>query len=46
MSPAVGADGAIYVGTNGGTAFAIEPDGRLRWSAPVGGTDRGGANLQ
>ncbi len=29
--PLVGADGAIYIGTNNGNFYALEPDGRLRW---------------
>ena len=30
-SPALGADGAIYVGSLDGYLYALEPDGSLRW---------------
>ncbi|RMH97292.1 MAG: choice-of-anchor D domain-containing protein [Calditrichaeota bacterium] len=30
-SPAVGPDGAIYVGSGNGTVFAVNPDGSERW---------------
>ncbi|MDQ7052034.1 MAG: PQQ-binding-like beta-propeller repeat protein [candidate division KSB1 bacterium] len=29
--PLVGSDGAIYIGTNNGNFYALEPDGQLRW---------------
>jgi hypothetical protein len=39
-SPAVGAQGTVYVGTNvttlAGKLFAINPDGSQKWEAPVG----------
>jgi outer membrane protein assembly factor BamB len=34
----LGADGVIYVGTEGGSLFALAPaDGHILWSIPVGG---------
>ncbi|HEX8796018.1 MAG TPA: PQQ-binding-like beta-propeller repeat protein [Polyangiaceae bacterium] len=36
MSPAIAADGTIYVGSNDHTAYAIDPTGKLVWKAPVG----------
>lgn len=35
MSPTVAADGTIYVGSNARTAFAVDPNGREKWRAPV-----------
>jgi len=35
-SPAVGADGTIYVGTQGGSLYAINPNGTFKWSYPAG----------
>ena len=39
-SPAVGAQGAVYIGTNvttgGGKLFALNPDGSRKWEAAVG----------
>ncbi|MCL4557114.1 MAG: PQQ-binding-like beta-propeller repeat protein [Deltaproteobacteria bacterium] len=31
-SPAIGADGTIYVGSNDGKLYAINPNGTLKWS--------------
>ena len=31
-SPAVGADGTIYLGTNAGAFYALKPDGTKKWS--------------
>ena len=33
-SPAIGADGTIYVGSGGGKLYAINPDGTLKWAFP------------
>ena len=35
-SPAIGADGTIYVGSNDHNLYAIHPDGTLKWSYPIG----------
>ncbi len=35
-SPAIGLDGTIYVGNNGGYLYAINPDGTLRWNYLTG----------
>ena len=35
-SPAIAADGAIYVGSQDGNLYAINPDGSLRWSFRAG----------
>jgi outer membrane protein assembly factor BamB len=35
-SPAVGADGTIYVGSTDGTFYAINSDGSLKWNYPTG----------
>lgn len=32
-SPAIGSDGTVYIGSEGGTLKALTPDGELRWSA-------------
>ncbi|HDR00171.1 MAG TPA: hypothetical protein ENN51_07815, partial [candidate division WOR-3 bacterium] len=34
-SPAIGADGTVYVGTDQGTMYAIAPDGSERWNYPI-----------
>jgi outer membrane protein assembly factor BamB len=39
-SPAVGADGTIYVGSNDGNLYAVRPDGTQRWRYPTGGRVR------
>lgn len=36
MSPAIAADGTIYVGSNDRTAYAIDPTGGVVWKARVG----------
>ncbi len=36
-SPAIGADGTIYVGSQDGSLYAIEPDGTLKWAYDFGG---------
>ena len=33
-SPAIGADGTIYVGSQGGLFYALNPDGTLKWEVP------------
>jgi outer membrane protein assembly factor BamB len=35
-SPAVGADGTIYVGSRDDDVYAINPDGTLKWRYPTG----------
>jgi outer membrane protein assembly factor BamB/PKD repeat protein len=35
-SPAIGADGTIYVGSDDGRLYAIKPNGNLRWSYNLG----------
>ncbi len=35
-SPAIGADGTIYVGSHDSQLYAINPDGTLQWSYPAG----------
>ena len=35
-SPAIGADGTIYVGSNDNNLYAINPDGTLKWSGTTG----------
>jgi outer membrane protein assembly factor BamB len=35
-SPAIGADGTVYVGSNDGKLYAINPDGGLKWSYTTG----------
>ena len=35
-SPAVGADGTIYVGSDDYNLYAINPDGTLKWAYPTG----------
>ncbi len=37
MSPAIGADGTIYIGSNDRQAHAIDPTGKEKWRAPAGG---------
>ena len=49
MSPAIGADGTIYIGSGSNNFFAINPDGTEKWryaaagavmsSAAIGGDD-------
>jgi len=36
-SPAIGADGTIYVGSNNNRLYAITPGGTLKWSFTTGG---------
>lgn len=36
-SPAVGADGTVYIGSWDGSLYAMNPDGTLKWSHPTGG---------
>jgi len=36
-SPAIGADGTVYVGARDGNLYAIHPDGTLKWTFPTGG---------
>jgi len=36
-SPAIGADGTIYVGSSDGKLYAINPDGSQKWSFTTGG---------
>lgn len=36
MSPAIAADGTIYVGSNDRTAYAVDPAGKVVWKARVG----------
>ncbi len=36
-SPAIGADGTIYVGSNDGNLYALYHDGSLKWSYKTGG---------
>lgn len=33
-SPAIGTDGAIYIGNENGLLYAFNPDGRVRWHFP------------
>jgi hypothetical protein len=35
-SPAIGADGVIYVGSHDSNLYAIDPDGSLKWSFTTG----------
>ncbi len=35
-SPAIGADGTIYVGSGNGMFYAVNPDGTLKWSYQTG----------
>ena len=35
-SPAIGADGALYVGSNDFNLYAINPDGTQKWAFPTG----------
>ncbi|MDI6810261.1 MAG: PQQ-binding-like beta-propeller repeat protein [archaeon] len=35
-SPAIGSDGTIYVGSEDGNLYAINPDGTLKWSYATG----------
>ncbi|MCL5283436.1 MAG: PQQ-binding-like beta-propeller repeat protein, partial [Armatimonadetes bacterium] len=36
-SPAIGADGTVYVGSEGYNLYAIKPDGTLKWKYQTGG---------
>ena len=36
-SPAIGSDGTIYVGSNDGNLYAINPTGSLKWTFQTGG---------
>ena len=38
-SPAIGADGTIYVGSSDGNLYAINPDGTQKWVFPTGESD-------
>ncbi len=35
-SPAIGADGTLYVGSGDGNLYAINPDGTQEWAFPAG----------
>ena len=35
-SPAIGADGTIYVGSDDDNLYAINPDGTQKWAFPTG----------
>ena len=35
-SPAIGADGTVYVGSCDGKVYALNPDGSLKWSYTTG----------
>lgn len=37
-SPAVGGDGLIYVGSQLGWVYAVQPDGKLKWKYKTGGS--------
>ena len=34
-SPVIGADGAIYFGSNDGNLYAVNPNGKLKWKSPL-----------
>jgi outer membrane protein assembly factor BamB len=36
FSPALGADGTLYVGARNGNLYALNPDGSLKWLTPLG----------
>ena len=36
-SPAVGADGTVYFGSDDDNVYAVHPDGTLKWKYPTGG---------
>ena len=36
-SPAIGSDGTVYVGSNDGKLYAINPNGTQKWNYPTGG---------
>ena len=36
-SPAIGADGTVYVGSEDDKLYAIDPDGSLKWAYTTGG---------
>ena len=36
-SPAIGADGTIYIGDNDGNLYAVNPDGTQKWAFATGG---------
>jgi len=36
-SPAIGPDGTIYVGSDDGKVYAVQPDGTKKWEFPTGG---------
>ena len=44
-SPAVAADGTLYVGGEDSLLYAIGPDGSLRWTFPVGGRIRSSPSI-
>ena len=35
-SPAIGADGTIYVGSGDDNLYAVNPDGTQKWAFPTG----------
>jgi outer membrane protein assembly factor BamB len=37
-SPAIGADGSLYVGSTDGRLYALSPTGAVAWATPLGGT--------
>ncbi len=39
--PAVAADGTLYIASNGGTLYALAPDGKVRWKAELPGKAAG-----
>jgi outer membrane protein assembly factor BamB len=44
-SPAIGGDGTIYVGSDKGDVFALNPDGAIKWVFPTRGAVRSSAAL-
>jgi len=40
-SPAIGADGTVYVGANDGKVYALTSDGVVKWSTALGGPVHG-----
>jgi parallel beta-helix repeat protein len=39
VSPAIGADGTIYIGSRNGVFYAINPNGTLKWSKKLNDSD-------
>ena len=35
-TPAIAMDGTVYIGSNDGNLYAVNPDGSLKWSYPTG----------